>query len=222
MAHRSVSRVVVALRADQRGHVGLHQGGHHLQASADSRHQQTLLHVLAISAIITLTCSGSAAKVASIPYSWPLAERPTPTTAGIERGPAISSSTTRNNLPGAGRVVVRHHMFGRLEKEGTLMPKFIMLTKLTNQGAQTLHTHPERMEDVYKEIEELGVKRLASYAILGPWDFINILEAPDNGTIAHLSVDLASRGTSTIATYPIVEAEQFIARLTGDHQIGKN
>lgn len=102
------------------------------------------------------------------------------------------------------------------------MPKYIMLTKLTGQGAQTLHAHPERMDEVFKEIEEFGVKRLASYAILGPWDFVNILEAPDNGTIAHLSVDLASRGTSTIDTYPIVEAEQFIARLTGDHQIGKS
>lgn len=102
------------------------------------------------------------------------------------------------------------------------MPKYIMFTKLTNEGSQTLHAHPERMDAVYKEIEELGVKRLASYAILGPWDFINIVEAPDNGTIAHLSVDLASRGTQTIATYPIVEAEQFVARLTGDHQIGKN
>lgn len=100
------------------------------------------------------------------------------------------------------------------------MPKFVMLTKLTSQGAHTLHTHPERMEEVYAEIEKMGVKRLASYAVLGPWDFINIVEAPDNGTVAHLSVDLASRGTSTITTYPIVEAEQFIARLSGPEQIG--
>jgi uncharacterized protein with GYD domain len=78
------------------------------------------------------------------------------------------------------------------------------------------------MAEVYKEIEELGVKRLASYVLLGPWDFMSILEASDNATIAHLSVDLASRGTNEITTYPIVDNSEFMARLGGLHQIGES
>ena len=74
------------------------------------------------------------------------------------------------------------------------MPTYILLSTLTPEGRQTLHRNPERLEEVNREITEFGCKVVAQYAVLGPYDFVSIIEADDNETIAHLSVDLGSRG----------------------------
>ncbi len=90
------------------------------------------------------------------------------------------------------------------------MPIYIMLTNLTDEGANTIKRNPARIKEVNKDVEALGAKVLAQYAILGPYDFINILEAPDNQTIARVSVKLASRGTLRIQTMPAIPINDFI------------
>jgi len=75
------------------------------------------------------------------------------------------------------------------------MAVYVMLTSLTDEGRKTIKSNPQRIKEVNKEVEAMGVKILAQYALLGPYDFINILEAKDNKTIAKVSVELGSRGT---------------------------
>ena len=70
------------------------------------------------------------------------------------------------------------------------MPTYILLSTLTPEGRQTLHKNPDRLEEVNKEIADFGCTVVAQYGVLGPYDFVSIIEAPDNETIAHLSVDL--------------------------------
>ena len=101
------------------------------------------------------------------------------------------------------------------------MPTYVMLTTLTPEGSQTLHKRPERLEEVNREIEDLGCKVVAQYAVLGQYDFVSIVEAPDNETIAHLSVDLASRGTVKIETLPASPLPDLISQLKSKAQIGK-
>ena len=71
------------------------------------------------------------------------------------------------------------------------MATYIMLTRLTDKGAETIKKNPPRIEAVSKELEKFGVKVVAQYAVLGPFDFVNILEAPDNMTVARVSAELA-------------------------------
>ena len=92
------------------------------------------------------------------------------------------------------------------------MATYIMLTRLTDKGAETIKEHPERIAAVAKEMEAFGVKVLAQYAVLGPFDFVNILEAPDNLTIARVSAELASRGSIRIQTLPAVPVSEFVAK----------
>jgi len=83
-----------------------------------------------------------------------------------------------------------------------------MLTTLTDEGRKTVKANPKRLKEVNKEVEAMGVKILAQYALLGPYDFLNILEAPDNKTIAKVSLELGSRGTlqaMTMAAMPVEE-----------------
>jgi len=93
------------------------------------------------------------------------------------------------------------------------MALYIMLSTLTDEGRKTLKKHPERVEEVNREIEGMGARVLAQYAVLGPYDFINLVEAPDNGVIARVSVELGARGTVQIMTLPAVPVREFIAML---------
>ena len=75
------------------------------------------------------------------------------------------------------------------------MAVYVMLTTLTDEGRKTLKNNPQRIKEVNKEVEAMGAKILAQYALLGPYDFVNILEAPDNKTISKVAIELSARGT---------------------------
>ncbi|MBI4303745.1 MAG: GYD domain-containing protein [Chloroflexi bacterium] len=88
------------------------------------------------------------------------------------------------------------------------MAIYVMLTTLTDEGRKTLKANPQRVKEVNKEVEAMGVKILAQYALLGPYDFVNVLDAKDNKTIAKVALELGSRGTlqtMTMAAMPIDE-----------------
>ncbi|HKA53250.1 MAG TPA: GYD domain-containing protein [Candidatus Binatia bacterium] len=102
------------------------------------------------------------------------------------------------------------------------MPTYILLSTLTPEGRQTLHKSPDRLEAVNKEITDFGCKVVAQYAVLGAYDFITVVEAPDNETAAHLSVDLGSRGTVNITTLPAIPTDQLRAKLKGPKQMGRS
>ncbi|RKY66545.1 MAG: GYD domain superfamily [Candidatus Latescibacterota bacterium] len=90
---------------------------------------------------------------------------------------------------------------------------YIMLSTLTDEGAKTLKANPERLKEVNREVEGMGVKILAQYAVLGPYDFVNIVEAPDNETVARVSLTLSSRGTVKMTTLTAVPVDELICCL---------
>ncbi len=93
------------------------------------------------------------------------------------------------------------------------MATYIMLSTLTDEGAKTIKERPGRIKEVNQEIEALGVKVKAQYAVLGLYDFVNIVEAPDNETVARVSIELASRGSVKIQTLAAIPIDEFIAKL---------
>ena len=97
--------------------------------------------------------------------------------------------------------------------ECDLLPHYILLSTLTAEGRKTLKSKPDRIREVNKEIEAFGAKVLGQYAVLGPYDFVNIVEAPDNETISRVSVELGSRGTVKIMSLPAVPLDRFISGL---------
>jgi uncharacterized protein with GYD domain len=93
------------------------------------------------------------------------------------------------------------------------MPQFIMLTNLTSDGVKTLKNNPARVQEVNKEVEQLGAKVLGQWATLGQYDFVSVVEAPDEQTMAKVSVELGSRGTTTHQTLTAIPAEEFVKGL---------
>jgi len=93
------------------------------------------------------------------------------------------------------------------------MPKYVMLTRLTDEGAKTIMENPERIREVDREMEAFGLKVLYQFAVLGEYDFVNVIEAPDNLAVAKASIALGRRGTLRIETLPAIELDQFVAQL---------
>jgi len=91
--------------------------------------------------------------------------------------------------------------------------KYILLSTLTPEGQKTLKNKPERIKEVNKEIEAFGVKVLEQYAVLGPYDFVNIVEAPNNDMVFKMSVELGSRGTIKILSMPSMTIDELIKTL---------
>lgn len=91
------------------------------------------------------------------------------------------------------------------------MASYIMLSTLTDEGRKTLKSRPERLQEVNKELEEMGARVVYQFAVLGGYDFVNVIEAPSNEVMARISMELGSRGTIKITTLPAVSIQEFVA-----------
>jgi uncharacterized protein with GYD domain len=93
------------------------------------------------------------------------------------------------------------------------MPVFILLSTLSQQGVQTLKSNPERLREVNQDVEELGARILHQWASLGEYDFVSVVEAPDDLTIANMSVRLGARGSVRFETLPLVPVDDLLGAL---------
>jgi uncharacterized protein with GYD domain len=93
------------------------------------------------------------------------------------------------------------------------VPTFILLSTLSPHGVGTLKANPERVKEVNAEIEQMGARVIDQWAVLGPYDFVNVVEAPDENVIARVSVELASRGTAHFQTLTAIPIDDFLGLL---------
>lgn len=93
------------------------------------------------------------------------------------------------------------------------MGYYIILTSLTDEGRKTIKDNPDRLFEVNKELEAMGVKVKQQFAVLGPYDFVNIIEAPDNETVMKMSVALGARGSLHLLSLPAIPVEQVVKTL---------
>jgi uncharacterized protein with GYD domain len=93
------------------------------------------------------------------------------------------------------------------------MPTYIMLSTLTPEGVQTVKNNPQRIKEVNRELEQIGAKVVAQWAVLGQFDFVNVIEAPDEKTMAKVSLELGSRGTAQYQSLAAIPIDEFIAAL---------
>ena len=93
------------------------------------------------------------------------------------------------------------------------MAYYVMLTTLTDEGRKTIKERPERIWEVNKEVESMGVKVVAQYALLGQYDFLNIVDAPSNEDISRVAIALGARGTLQTMTLAAMTLDDFIANM---------
>jgi uncharacterized protein with GYD domain len=100
------------------------------------------------------------------------------------------------------------------------MSTYVMLTTLGPDGWATVREHPERIRQVTQEVEAMGLKVVAQYGLMGQYDFLNIIEAPDESAMARAAITLAARGTMRTTTYQAISVEDLIAALNRDVETG--
>ena len=88
-----------------------------------------------------------------------------------------------------------------------------MLSTLAPEGVQTLKNNPSRIKEVNRELEQLGATVKAQWAVLGRYDFVNVIEAPDEQTMARISLELGSRGTARYESLTAIPIDDFISGL---------
>jgi len=93
------------------------------------------------------------------------------------------------------------------------MATYILLGTLTDEGTERIRLHPDWIEKVKEDLKAMGVMILAQYAVLGPYDIVTIVDAPDNKTVVQVSTQLTLRGNIRITTLPALPIEEFIASL---------
>jgi uncharacterized protein with GYD domain len=98
-------------------------------------------------------------------------------------------------------------------REGSIMPTYVLLSTLTDEGRKTVKERPDRIKEVNQELEGMGARVISQYAVLGAYDFVSIVDAPNNETIARISVELGSRGTVQIMTLPAIPIDEFTNQL---------
>ena len=95
------------------------------------------------------------------------------------------------------------------------MATYIMLSTLTDEGRKTLKERPQRLKAVNKEVESMGARVMSQYAVLGSYDFVNIIDAPTNEVMARISMELGARGTIKVTTFPAMTINAFVEMLQG-------
>lgn len=93
------------------------------------------------------------------------------------------------------------------------MPTYILLCTLSPHGAGTIKANPLRLKEVNEEVEQMGAKVTHQWAVLGPYDFVSIVEAPDERVIARVSLELAARGTAHFQTLTAIPVDDFLSLL---------
>jgi uncharacterized protein with GYD domain len=92
---------------------------------------------------------------------------------------------------------------------------YVMLSTLTESGRKVLRGRPGWIRKVNADVRRMGARVVSQYAVLGPYDFVTIMEAPDNATISRVSVELGARGGVAGMTMAAIPLDEFIERLEG-------
>lgn len=93
------------------------------------------------------------------------------------------------------------------------MATYVILSTLTDEGRKTVQENPERILQVNKELAKMGVKVKEQYAVLGAYDFVNIVEAKDNETVMNMSLELGGRGTVQMMTLPAIPVADVVKKI---------
>ena len=93
------------------------------------------------------------------------------------------------------------------------MSIYLMLTTLTDKGRSALQENPEMIRGINKEVEYMGVKILDQYAVLGPYDFVNIVEAPSNEAMVKLATRLSAGGNFQTLTLAAITIDALVETL---------
>ncbi len=98
------------------------------------------------------------------------------------------------------------------------MAYYLQLVNLTDKGRRNFDENPEWIHQLDKEIELMGAKIITQYALLGQYDFVNIIEAPNDEVAAKLSLKLSAMGAFQPMTLAAIPLDKLIESIKNDRK----
>lgn len=89
------------------------------------------------------------------------------------------------------------------------MPTYLSLMHWTKEGLEKVKDSPARLDAARKAIEPLGAKIKSIYLLMGEYDLAALIEAPDDATLARISLSLASQGNLRTVTHRAFEEAEY-------------
>jgi len=89
------------------------------------------------------------------------------------------------------------------------MPTYVLLMNLTEEGIRTIKDAPRRIEEARLALEQAGGRLLAFYTVMGPYDYVAIVEAPDDKVALSQLISLGQGGTVRTLTLKAFTVEEF-------------
>ena len=101
---------------------------------------------------------------------------------------------------------------------GTLpaVATYVLLSTLSADGVASLKKNPSRVQQVNVQIEAMGARILHQWALLGPYDFITVVDAPDEITVARVAMEIGARGSTRIQSMPAIPVDEFLKAIPPD------
>ncbi len=98
------------------------------------------------------------------------------------------------------------------------MATFVLLSKVSSEAARKVKSlvKMDREFDGQLKVQCPGVKRVASYALLGAYDFLHIFEAADGREatkVALLANAFGAASTQTLTAIPFSEFKEIVEEL---------
>src|SRR5438067_9145255 len=101
------------------------------------------------------------------------------------------------------------------------MGLYVMLSTLSESGRKVLRERPGWIRKVNADVQRMGARVVAQYAVLGPYDFVTVIDAPSNAAISRISVELGARGGVQGMTMAAIPLDQFIDGLENNGRSSK-
>jgi len=94
------------------------------------------------------------------------------------------------------------------------MATYVTLVKFTSEGLKNVGDLGQTFGEGMKTVAQMGIKTIAAYGLLGPYDMMFIFEAPDEKAAAAVPLSFAPRGVGQTETWTAIPMEEFV-KLTG-------
>jgi len=90
---------------------------------------------------------------------------------------------------------------------------YVGLIQLTQEGREALEKAPEYLEKFKHIIEEEGGKLEDTYAVMGPWDFLALVQYPDNAAAFRALAKIGKLEVIKTETFPVEKVDIFLKTL---------
>ena len=92
------------------------------------------------------------------------------------------------------------------------MPLYVLMTKLTPEVTRKLTERAKIGREWKKRVDDRcpEVKWIGHYALLGPYDFLDLYEAPDAEIAHRVSMISRAEGALTVESWPAIKYDRFL------------